>query len=164
MIADWLIRLTTAQRKWGFGLCFLCLRNIKGFRWNHKRVYRFYCCLLLKMGDYLIGTNDNPNGEQGGDDAKKAQGNFFDFFYRSLLAESCINARHPRRTHEVAAALSRCRRANPCNICPARNRITSLPTACILRAYCSASSRKRSCSAVTITAGGKPSGGETWPG
>jgi hypothetical protein len=22
------------------GLCFLCLRNVKGFKWNHKRVYR----------------------------------------------------------------------------------------------------------------------------
>lgn len=39
VIADWLIRLTTAQRNWGFGLCFLYLRNIKGFKWNHKRVY-----------------------------------------------------------------------------------------------------------------------------
>jgi len=24
----------------GFGLCFLYLRNVKKFRWNHKRVYR----------------------------------------------------------------------------------------------------------------------------
>ena len=39
LIADWLIRLTTTQRNWGFGLCFLYLRNIKGFTWNHKRVY-----------------------------------------------------------------------------------------------------------------------------
>jgi len=37
VIADWLIRLTTAQRNWGFGLCFLYLRNIKGFMWNHMR-------------------------------------------------------------------------------------------------------------------------------
>lgn len=29
VIADWLIRLTSAQRNWGFGLCFLYLRNIK---------------------------------------------------------------------------------------------------------------------------------------
>src|SRR3546814_6188380 len=42
VIADWLIRLTTAQRNWGFGLCFLYLRNIKGFKWNHKKVYRIY--------------------------------------------------------------------------------------------------------------------------
>ncbi|BBI65765.1 hypothetical protein HSBAA_PA_3680 (plasmid) [Vreelandella sulfidaeris] len=41
-IADWLITLTHNQRNWGFGLCFLHLRNVKGFRWNHKRVYRIY--------------------------------------------------------------------------------------------------------------------------
>lgn len=29
-IADWLIRLTANQRNWGFGLCFLFLRNVKG--------------------------------------------------------------------------------------------------------------------------------------
>ena len=40
LIADWLVRLTTAQRNWDFGLCFLYLRNVKGFIWNHKRVYR----------------------------------------------------------------------------------------------------------------------------
>ena len=38
-IADWLVRLTTTYRDWGFGLCFLHLRNVKGFGWNHKRVY-----------------------------------------------------------------------------------------------------------------------------
>ncbi len=27
---------------WGFGLCYLYLRNVKGFGWNHKRVYRIY--------------------------------------------------------------------------------------------------------------------------
>ena len=39
-IADHLVRLTHHQRNWGFGLCFLYLRNVKGYRWNHKRVYR----------------------------------------------------------------------------------------------------------------------------
>jgi len=38
-IADWLIRRTHNQRNWGFGLCFLHLRNVKGFAWHHKRVY-----------------------------------------------------------------------------------------------------------------------------
>jgi hypothetical protein len=33
-----LIALTKARKNWGFGLCFLYLRNIKGFKWNHKRV------------------------------------------------------------------------------------------------------------------------------
>ena len=49
VIANWLIRLTTAQRNWGFGLCFLYLRNIKGFKWNHKRVYRIYRELELNL-------------------------------------------------------------------------------------------------------------------
>jgi hypothetical protein len=35
LIADWMVRLTNNQRNWGFGLCFLYLRNVKGFRWNH---------------------------------------------------------------------------------------------------------------------------------
>jgi len=48
-IADWLIRLTHNQRNWGFGLCFLYLRNIKGFKWNHKRVYRIYRELELNL-------------------------------------------------------------------------------------------------------------------
>ena len=41
-VATWLIRLTNSHRNWGFGLCYLYLRNVKGFKWNHKRVYRIY--------------------------------------------------------------------------------------------------------------------------
>jgi len=48
-IADWLMRLTTTHRAWGFGLCFLYLRNLKGFAWNHKRVYRIYRELELNL-------------------------------------------------------------------------------------------------------------------
>jgi putative transposase len=48
-IADWLIRLTHNQKNWGFGLCFLFLRNVKGFPWNHKRVYRIYRELELNL-------------------------------------------------------------------------------------------------------------------
>jgi putative transposase len=48
-IADWLVRLTSSQRSWGFGLCFLYLRNVKGFTWNHKRVYRIYRQLELNL-------------------------------------------------------------------------------------------------------------------
>ena len=49
LIADWLRRITSTQRNWGFGLCFLYLRNVKGFGWNHKRVYRIYRELELNM-------------------------------------------------------------------------------------------------------------------
>lgn len=48
-LADWLVTLTTSQRNWGFGLCFLYLRNTKGFTWNHKRVYRVYRELELNL-------------------------------------------------------------------------------------------------------------------
>jgi len=30
-IADWPERLTTNKRNWGFGLCFLYLRNVQGY-------------------------------------------------------------------------------------------------------------------------------------
>ena len=49
LIADWLIRLTHNQRNWGFGLCFLYLRNVGGLRFNHKRVYRIYRELELNL-------------------------------------------------------------------------------------------------------------------
>lgn len=48
-IADWLERLTESKRTWGFGLCFLYLRNVQGYGWNHKRVYRIYCELELNL-------------------------------------------------------------------------------------------------------------------
>ncbi|XQM33961.1 Transposase [Cupriavidus sp. H19C3] len=48
-IADWLLRLTDNHRNWGFGLSFLYLRNVKGFGWNHKRVYRIYRELELNL-------------------------------------------------------------------------------------------------------------------
>ena len=48
-IAKWLVRLSTNRRAWGFGLCFLYLRNFKGFGWNHKRVYRIYYELELSL-------------------------------------------------------------------------------------------------------------------
>jgi putative transposase len=44
-----LIQLTTSYKDWGFGLCFLYLRNVKGFGWNHKRGYRIYRELELNL-------------------------------------------------------------------------------------------------------------------
>jgi len=49
LVADWLLRLTQSHKRWGFGLCFLHLRNVKGFDWNHKRVYRIYRELELNL-------------------------------------------------------------------------------------------------------------------
>ncbi|MFY4257935.1 IS3 family transposase [Achromobacter xylosoxidans] len=48
-IADWLLRLTDNHRTWGFMLCFLHLRNVRGFVWNRKRVYRIYKELELNL-------------------------------------------------------------------------------------------------------------------
>ena len=48
-VADWLLRLTETNKRWGFGLCFLYLRNVKGFGWNPKRVYRIYRELELNL-------------------------------------------------------------------------------------------------------------------
>jgi putative transposase len=49
LIADLLVGLTDARKTWGFGLCFLHLRNVQGHPWNHKRVYRIYCELELNL-------------------------------------------------------------------------------------------------------------------
>ena len=49
VIADLLMAITAAHRTWGFGLCFLYLRNVKGHSWNHKRVYRIYRELELNL-------------------------------------------------------------------------------------------------------------------
>ena len=48
-IAELLLGLTQAQRNWGFGLCFLFLRNVRGYTWNHKRVSRIYRELELNV-------------------------------------------------------------------------------------------------------------------
>ena len=48
-VEDWLLRLTDNKRNWGFGLCYLYLRNVKGFKWNHKRIYRIYKELELNL-------------------------------------------------------------------------------------------------------------------
>lgn len=48
-IAELLLSLTQNQRNWGFGLCFLYLRNVRHYPWNHKRVYRIYRELELNL-------------------------------------------------------------------------------------------------------------------
>lgn len=49
LIAELLLGLTHVHRNWGFGLCFLYLRNVKSYGWNHKRVYRIYRELELNL-------------------------------------------------------------------------------------------------------------------
>ena len=62
-IADWLERLTTNKRTWGFGLCFLYLRNVQGYGWNHKRVYRIYCELALNLRPSRDIASQCPAGQ-----------------------------------------------------------------------------------------------------
>jgi putative transposase len=49
IIAQNLIELIEHENTWGFGLCFLYLRNVIGKTWNHKRVYRIYRELELHL-------------------------------------------------------------------------------------------------------------------
>ena len=49
LIADWLLHHSQPAQLGSFGLCFLYLRNVKGFGWNHKRVYRIYRKLELNL-------------------------------------------------------------------------------------------------------------------
>ena len=63
-IADWLMRLTDNHRNRGFGLCYLYLRNVRGYGWNHKRVYRIYreleLNLRIKPRKRLVRTKPEP--------------------------------------------------------------------------------------------------------
>ena len=48
-IAHELLELTQENKTWGFGLCYLFLRNVQGESWNHKRIYRIYRDLQLNL-------------------------------------------------------------------------------------------------------------------
>ncbi len=48
-MADWLLRLTDNHRSWGISLYYLYLSNVRGFKGNHKRVYRIYKELELNL-------------------------------------------------------------------------------------------------------------------
>ncbi len=56
-IANWLLRLTDNQRNWGFGPCFLYLRNVKGFCWNHMRQFMCSCHLWGKIMNAYVGLD-----------------------------------------------------------------------------------------------------------
>jgi putative transposase len=49
VIANGLLDICAEKKRWGFGLCFHYLRNVKGYKWNHKRVYRIYRELELNL-------------------------------------------------------------------------------------------------------------------
>ncbi|RUR89311.1 hypothetical protein KHDHEBDM_04300 [Pectobacterium polaris] len=48
-ITDLLVDLTEKETNWSFGQCFHYLRNVKGFGWNHKLIYRIYCDLAFNL-------------------------------------------------------------------------------------------------------------------
>jgi len=60
-IADWLLRLTQTHKCWDFGLCFAYLRNVKQFKWNHKRVYQIYQDLNLRINSKRRIKRDKPD-------------------------------------------------------------------------------------------------------
>lgn len=49
LLGKQLSQLATVHPTWGFGLMFLHLRNVQGYKYNHKRVYRIYCKLELNL-------------------------------------------------------------------------------------------------------------------
>ena len=64
-IAELLPGLTKAKKTWGFGLCFLYLRNVQGHGWNHKRVYRIYRELELNLRSEPLRRHwSEPDGER----------------------------------------------------------------------------------------------------
>ncbi len=54
------MRLTTTYRDWDFSLCFLYVRNVKSYGWNHKRVYRIYQELELNLRKRLVRETPQP--------------------------------------------------------------------------------------------------------
>jgi len=59
--------VTAAKMSWGFGLCFLYLRNVQGHGWNHKRVYRIYRELELNLRSEPSRRHRfKPDGERRG--------------------------------------------------------------------------------------------------
>lgn len=48
-IANWLNRITDNNHGWGYGLCYLYLRNVKNYAWSHKRIYQIYRELELNL-------------------------------------------------------------------------------------------------------------------
>ena len=90
-VTDWLLRLTTTHKRWGFGLCFLYLRNVKGFGWNHKREYRIYreLELNLRIKPRRRIKRDHP-GELGVPKAKNQ------VWSMDFMSDQLVDGRHLR--------------------------------------------------------------------
>ena len=50
-IADLLIRLTPNHRNWGFGLCYLYVRNVKGLALVYRQIDRLEMHERQRLGD-----------------------------------------------------------------------------------------------------------------
>ncbi len=48
MIISLIQSMTDKHLRWGFPKCFHRIRKL-GYKWNHKRVYRFFCLLKLNI-------------------------------------------------------------------------------------------------------------------
>ncbi len=55
------------HKREGFELCFLYLRNIKGYNWSHKHVYRIYKELELSLVNefYTLFNTHIKNNDMG---------------------------------------------------------------------------------------------------
>src|SRR3546814_17638549 len=62
-IADWLLRLNLNKRNWGFGLCNLYLRNVRGFKWNQKRIDSIYREMEQRIGRATVWDGVCKYGE-----------------------------------------------------------------------------------------------------
>lgn len=91
LIADKLIELVEDEYDWGFGLCFDYFRNVKGYKWNHKRVYRIYCDLALNLRIKPRRRLNRHKPEPLKEPTKKNQVWSIDF-----MSDSLSNGRHYR--------------------------------------------------------------------
>jgi putative transposase len=48
-VVNWRLLLAENHSSWGFALCYLHLRNVRGFKRNHMRVYPLNKELRLNM-------------------------------------------------------------------------------------------------------------------
>ena len=94
------MRLTTSYRDWGLGLCFLHLRNVKEFGWNHKRVYPPN--LLGNRGGrgrQIPGANTAPARCRAKGNSRTAQTTPIDYQLADVLDLSALMVRLQSETY-----------------------------------------------------------------